>query len=185
MIRSTRFAWIASCLLVFVAAVQAAEYPLTLAASAQVAKGATTVTTTFTIHVDRVMNETFRTRVTDALKFGGYPKFLPALRALPAIGTIEFEGAWWNCATCGRSLTKKGSRLVLVADRPLFFLGDPAKARAGYELTMVDLTLDGKGAGTGTMTGAARVKPTPDGGIVVDEFEVAPVQLTVRRVPEK
>ena len=35
------------------------------------------------------------------------------------------------------------------------------------------------------MTGAARVKPTPDGGIVVDEFEVAPVQLTVRRVPEK
>ena len=52
-------------------------------------------------------------------------------------------------------------------------------------LTMVELMLDAKGAGTGTMTGAARVKPTPDGGLVVDVFEVAPVQLTVHRVAEK
>jgi hypothetical protein len=184
-IRSTRFAWIASCLLVLGAAVQAADYPLTLAASAQVAKGATTVTTTFTIHVDRVMNETFRTRVTDALKFGGYPKFLPALRALPAIGTIAFDERTVELRYVREEPHEKGIRLVLVADRPLFYLGDATKARAGYELTMVDLTLDAKGAGTGTMTGAARVKPTPDGGIVVDEFEVAPVQLTVRRVPEK
>jgi len=39
--------------------------------------------------------------------------------------------------------------------------------------------------GTGTMTGAARVKPTPDGGVAIDVFEEAPVQLTVRRLPEK
>jgi len=183
--RSTRFASVAFCLVVCVAALQAADFPLTLAASAQVTKGATTVSTTFTIQVDRLMNETFRTRVTDALKFGGYPKFLPALRALPPIGTIEVEGRGVEIRYAREEPHEKGSRLVLVADRPLFFLGEPGKARAGYELTMVELILDAKGAGTGTMTGAARVKPTPDGGIVIDEFEVAPVQLTVRRLPGK
>ena len=47
---------------------------------------------------------------------------------------------------------------------------------------MVEMMLDAQGAGTGIMTGAARVKPTPEGGLVVDEFEVAPVTLTIRRV---
>ena len=183
--RSTRFASVAVCLVVCWAAVQAADYPLTLAANAQVTKGATTVTTTFTIRVDRLMNETLRTRVHDALKFGGYPKFLPALRVLPVIGTIEVEARKVEIRYAREEPREKGSRLVLVADQPLFFLGEPGKARAGYELTMVELILDAQGAGTGTMTGAARVKPTPDGGIVVDEFEVAPVKLTVRRVPEK
>jgi len=71
--------------------------------------------------------------------------------------------------------------LTLVADRPLFFLGaDAAKSRAGYELTIVDLRIDEQGAGTGTMTGAARVKPGPDGSVILDDFAEAPVELTVR-----
>lgn len=181
--RSRRFASVAVFLLACCAAVQAADYPLTLAASAQVSKGATTVTTTFTIRIDRVMNETFRTRVTDALKFGGYPKFLPALRALPAIGTIELEGRKVELRYVREEPRGKGSRLVLVADQPLFFLAEAAKAKAGYELTMVDLTLDEKGAGTGIMAGAARVKPAADGGVVIDDFAVEPVKLSVRRVP--
>jgi hypothetical protein len=183
--RSTRFASVALCLLVCWAAVQAADFPLTLAASAQVTKGATTITTTFTIHVDRVMNETFRKRVTDALMHGGYPNFLPALRALPPIGTIEVGERKVEVRYVREEPREKGTRLVLVADRPMFFLGEPAKARAGYELTMVDLTLDAQGNGTGTMAGAARVKPTADGGVAVDDFAEAPVQLTVRRRTEK
>ena len=120
------------------AGVQAMDYPLTLAAAAQVTKGATTVTTTFTIHVDREMNETFRSRVMDALKFGGYPKFLAALRTMPVVGTITFEGRMVELRYAHEEAREKGTRLVLVADRPLFFLGDPARARAGYELTMVE-----------------------------------------------
>jgi hypothetical protein len=183
--RTLRLASVSLCVLMCVAAVQAADFPLALAARAQVTKGATTVTTTFTIRVDRLMNETFRTRVTDALKFGGYPKFLPALRALPPLGTIQFEGREVEVRYAHEEPREKGSRLVLVADRPLFFLGDSAKARAGYELTMVELMLDAQGEGTGTMTGAARVKPAADDGIVVDEFESAPVLLTVRKLLEK
>ena len=71
---------------------------------------------------------------------------------------------------------------MLVADRPLFFLGNPSKARAGYELTIVELRFDATGGVTGTMTGAARVKPSPD-GLVVDEWAEAPVNLTGRDGP--
>jgi hypothetical protein len=183
--RSPRVTPIAVCLVMSWAAVQAADYPLTLAASAQVTKGATTLTTTFTVKVERVMNETFRTRVTDALKYGGYPKFLSALRALPVIGTIEVNDRMVELKYVREEPHAKGSRLVLVADRPMFFLGEPGKGRAGYELTMVELILDAQGSGTGTMTGAARVKPSPDGAVVIDDFAEAPVQLAVRRLPEK
>jgi hypothetical protein len=187
--RSKRFTPAIACLFVCVAtaqaAAQAADYPLTLAASAQVTKGATTIATTFTIHLDRLIHETFRTRVTDALKFGGYPKFLPALRALPAIGTIEVGARKVELKYAREEKREKGIRLVLVADQPLFFLPGAAKAKAGYELTVVDLNLDAKGSGTGTMAGAARVKPAPDDGVVLDDFAETPVELTVRRLPEK
>ena len=182
--RSTRFASIAVCLLLCWSVVHAADFPLTLSASAQASKGATTITTTFTIHVERVMNGTYRSRVTDALKFGGYPKFLSALRALPVIGTIQVENRMVEIRYVREDPVEKGSRLVLVADQPLFFLGTE-KARAGYELTLVDVTLDAQGSGKGTITGAARVKPTPDGGIIIDDFASAPVEMTVRRAPGK
>jgi hypothetical protein len=186
--RSKCFTPAIACLFVCIAATQAAaqgpEYPLTLAASTQVTKGATTIATTFTIHLDRLIHETFRARVTDALKFGGYPKFLPALRALPAIGTIVVGERKVELKYAREEKREKGIRLVLVADHPLFFLPDPSKAKAGYELTVVDLSLDARGSGTGTMAGAARVKPSPD-GVVLDDFAETPVELAVRRLPEK
>ena len=64
---------------------------MTLAVSAQVKSGATTVTSAFTITVERLMTEPTRTKVTDALRFGGYQNFLPALRAAPVIGAIVLE----------------------------------------------------------------------------------------------
>jgi hypothetical protein len=71
-----------------------------------------------------------------------------------------------------------GRRVVLVADRPLFFLGgEPAKARAGYELTIVELLITDTGEVTGTMAGAARVKPARDGAPVLDDYSEAPVRL--------
>ena len=184
--RSARWASVVACLLVaWVGTVQAADYPLTLTASAQVVNGPTTVTSMLTVRVDRLMAEMNRTTVTDALKFGGYGNFLPALRKLPVVGTVEFNGRKVELRYAREQKTDKGRRLTLVADTPLFFLGEATKARAGYELTVVDVTLDDKSAGTGTMAGAARVKPTPDGGVILDDFAAELVQLTVKRAPEK
>lgn len=159
----------------------AGEYPLTLVASAQAKTATTTVTSTLTIRVDRLMSEASRTRVLDALKFGGYPQFLPALRALPVIGAIAFEKREVPLRYAWEQPDGKGRRLTLVASQPLFFFGpDPTKVRAGYELTVVVLLIDDQSVGTGTMAGAARVKPAPDGGVVMDDYAEAPVELTVR-----
>lgn len=160
--------------------VAAADYPLTLVVGAEAKNGATTVTSTLTIRVDRLMEERDRTQATDALKFGGYPKFVTALRTFPAVGAIELEKRKVDIRYAREQTDAKGRRLTLVADKPLFFLGEATKARAGYELTIVDLTLDGQGGGTGMMAGAARVKPSPEGGVVLDDFADVRVQLTVR-----
>ena len=99
----------------------AGEYPLTLAATGEVKSGSTTVTSTFTVRVDRLMRESDQTRVTDGFKYGGYPGFLKALRDAPPIGTIELDTRKVEVRYAREQPSGKGRRLVLVADRPLFF----------------------------------------------------------------
>jgi hypothetical protein len=154
----------------------AGSYPLTLTVQATASTGAAAASSV-TIRVDRLMEENRRKRVTDALTYSGYGNFLTALRALPPVGAIAVQEREVEIRYAHEQEQSSGRRLVLVADRPLFFLGgDPAKSRAGFELTMVELLFDAQGGVTGTMTGAARVKPSP-GGIVVEDYAEAPVKL--------
>jgi hypothetical protein len=158
----------------------AGDYPLTLMVDAKASTETSTVTSVVTIRVDRLMDESRRKKVSDALKFGGYGDFVPALRALPAIGTIQVEKRSVEIRYAHEQTQDSGRRLVLVADRPLFFLGaNAAKSRAGYELTLVELRFDAKGGATGTLAGAARVKTSPDGP-VVDDWAEAPVTIASR-----
>ena len=181
-VRLVRTASVAGVLVCLTGAPRAAgEYPVTIVADAQVKTATATVTLSVTIRVDRLMEENRRTRVTDALKYNGYAGFLNALRPLPPVGTIELGTRKVEVRYAYEQEDGAGRRLVLVADRPLFFLAaDPAKTRAGYELTVVQLRFDGRGGAEGTMAGAARVKPAPDGGVVLDDYAEAPVQLKVR-----
>ena len=158
----------------------AGDYPLTLTLDAKATTGVTAVTSRMMVRVERLMEESRRKRVTDALTYSGYANFLTALRALPPIGAIELQARTVEIRYAHEQPEATGRRLVLVADRPLFFLGgDPAKPRAGYELTIVELRFDAQGAITGTMAGAARVKPSP-AGLVLDDFAEAPVSLVAR-----
>jgi len=155
----------------------AAQYPLDLVLDAKVSTPAAALTSSVAIRVNRLMEESRRKRVTDALTYGGYGNFLNTLRSLPPVGTIGLRERSVEIRYAHEQPDGSGSRLVLVADRPLVFLtADPSKARAGYELTIVELRFDGDGNATGTMAGAARVKPSPT-GIVLDDFAEAPVRL--------
>ena len=163
------------------AARAAGDYPMTLTADAKATAGTAAVTAVVTIKVDRLMEESRRARVTDKLAHDGYAKFVPELRSLPPVGTIEVQKRSVEIRYAREQRDATGRRLVLIADRPLFFLAaDPAKNRAGYELTIVELRFDAAGGFTGTMAGAAKVKPSPDGPIL-DDFAEAPVALTARR----
>ena len=155
----------------------AVEYPLALVLEAQVKTGVTRVTSTLSIRVDRAMDDRLRTRVTDALKYGGYSDFVTALRPMPAVGEIATASHKVEVRYTREEEDGGNRRLIVVADRPLFFLsGDPAKARTGYELTVVDLRIAADGAATGTMAAAARVKPSPN-GVMLDNYAESLVEL--------
>jgi hypothetical protein len=44
-------------------------------------------------------------------------------------------------------------------------------------LTVVELRVDAKGGVAGSMAGAARVKPSPDGSVILDSFTESLVDL--------
>ena len=55
---------------------------------------------------------------------------------------------------------------------------EDAKPRAGYEVAVVQIQLDGKGQGKGTIAAAARVRPDGDGGVLLDDYAEKPIALT-------
>ena len=75
-----------------------------------------------------------------------------------------------------------GRTIVVVTDRPVFFLGggrgETSKPRAGYEVAVVQIQLDGKGQGKGTMAAAARVRPDGAGGVLLDDYNEELITLT-------
>ena len=157
------------------------KYPVSAVLDGRAQSATASVNASISISVERPMEESRRVRVTDGLKYNGYPGFLKVLRAIPPVGTIGLAGRQVEIRYAYEQPHKQGRRLVLVADRPLFFLGgDPAKARAGYELTIVELIVDANGGVIGTMAGAARVKPGPDGVPMLDDFAEIPVRLEGR-----
>jgi hypothetical protein len=154
-------------------------YPRTVIAEATAADGPNQITAVVTIKIDRLVEPTRRQRVLDGLKYNGYQGFMNALRPLPVIGSIASPNGNVKVRYAWETPVENKNRLVVVADKPLFFLpAESAPSRAGYELTVVELIFDANGAATGTMSGAARVKPAPD-GIVLDDFAAVPVTLKV------
>ena len=159
----------------------APEYPLTLVLDAKAETATASVAATVTISVERLMEESRRVRAADALKHGGYPAFLKVLRALAPVGTIGIGARQVDVRYLHEQTLPDGHRFVMAADRPLFFLGgDPEKSRVGYELTIVELTVDSNGGVSGFMAGAARVKPGGDGTVVLDDYAGARVRLVGR-----
>ena len=59
-----------------------------------------------------------------------------------------------------------------------------AKPRAGYEVGVIQMEVDEKGNGTGSVAAAARVKPGED-GVIVDDYGDQRIEITkvVREKP--
>jgi len=161
----------------------AGDYPLALSLEAKTATAATRVSSVIAIRIDRLMEESRRKRVTDALTYAGYGSFLNTLRTLPPVGSIALQRRSVEVRYAREAAAAAARRLVLVADRPLCFLADDrVKSRAGYELTVVELRIDPQGDVAGRILGAARVKPSP-AGVVVDDYAGEPVDLAGRVGP--
>jgi len=141
---------------------------------------------TIQIDVRRYTPEADRTAVEGALKTGGYPGFLTALRKAPEVGAVSFGDRKWAIRWAReRPSGQNGRSIVLVTDQPMFFVGGgnpDAKPRQGFEVAVIEFQIDNAGLGSGTMTAAARVKPGGENGVLVEDYAAKPIKLvTVSR----
>jgi hypothetical protein len=159
--------------------------PETFTANAQVKGPNGAAAATIQIHVQRYTPDFDRKSVETALKSGGYPAFLTALRKAPDVGYIAVGDNKWAIRYARERAAEKGRTIVVVTEKPVFFVGGgqaSAKPRAGYEVAVALLQVDDVGLGSGTMAAAARVKPGADAGVQIDDYADEPIKLvTVSR----
>lgn len=159
--------------------------PETFVAEAKAEGAGAGVAATVTIQVDRYTIERHRNNVLTALKEGGYPRALTALRSTPDVGYVEMNGRKVLIRWAHQVPKGKGRSITIVTERPLAFLGGAAvdaKPRAGYELAILQFDLDASNRGSGSMAAAARVKPGGETGVQLDDYAETPIKLvTVRK----
>ena len=154
------------------------------------AKNATgAVSGTLELRLKRYTPDFDRKTVETALREGGYPRFVTALRNAPEVGQLVLGGSEPFAIRYAREKVEAGGRtIVVVTDKPVFFIGGGfaggGKPRAGYEVAVVQIQLDGKDQGRGTVAAAARVRPDGDGGVLLDDYAEEPiVVVNVTRKP--
>jgi hypothetical protein len=157
--------------------------PETFAAQAQAANSTgAAVSAPILIHVERYTPDFDRTMVEEALRVGGYPGFLAGLRKAPDVGYVELGGQKFTIRWARQTPFEAGRTIVVVTDKPVAFLGGGlagAKPRAGFEVALIQLKVDGRGDGTGTMAAAARVRPGGESGVQIDDYAEVPIALVM------
>jgi len=155
--------------------------PETFSATARAEnKAGVAVSAPILVHVERFTPDFDRTTVQEALRIGGYPGFLTALRKAPDVGYVELAGRKTIIRWARQAASDTGRTIVVVTERPTAFLGGQAdaKPRAGYEVAVIQLKVDARGEGAGTMAAAARVRPGGETGVQIDDYAEAPITLT-------
>jgi hypothetical protein len=137
-----------------------------------------------TIKIDKYSADGDRKAVEDALT-QGQAAFLAALQKAPVVGTLSMGGQTTNIRWAREQPIQNGRTIVLVTDKPVYFVGAGAvtpKAREGYDVALLKFRMDDSGVGyDGTMAAAAKVRATAT-GIEVDDYGDKLIELrTVTR----
>ena len=159
--------------------------PESFTATAQFLAAGGGAATTLKIRVERYTPDAEREAVLQALTQGGYPGFVLALRKAPVVGSVTIGGHAFDIRWARESPIKNGRSIVLVTDKPMFFIGagsPTAKPREGFEVGVISFQINDSGMGYGgKMAAAARVK-TGDTGIEIADYAEKLMELrTVMR----
>jgi hypothetical protein len=143
--------------------------------------GGAAATAPVTVTVNHKMSQAEADKLLAAFKSGGAAGLRKALTGVPPTGSVTVGGGKPTPTriTVERT-TEKGRLLTMVTDRPVLFLGagaPGAKPKAGYDFAVIDLEVDAKGAGSGTISPAAKVT-VKDGAFVVEDYSGEVVRLT-------
>ena len=159
---------------------QGAGEAFTATASVKAASGAT-ASAPVTITLDRAMPQTEADTLTAAFKAGGAAGLRKALTGVPPTGRVQIgSGPATPTRLTIERTTSDGRLLMIVTDRPLAFLGagmPGAKAKEGYDFAVVEMVIDAKGNGSGTIAPAAKLKMN-GGALVIEDYAAEVVQLT-------
>jgi hypothetical protein len=134
-----------------------------------------------TVTVDRKMSQSEADPLVAAFKAGGADALRKKLVGVPPTGTVRIGGGSETPTrlTIERA-TGEGRLLTIVADKPLVFVGagvPGAKPKEGYDFAVIDLQVDAKGGGSGTIAPAAKIKLNQD-AFVVEDYSGEVVRLT-------
>ena len=147
--------------------------PESFTATAQFVGEGGAAATTLKIRVERYTPDAEREAVLQALSQGGYPGFLTALRKAPVVGSVAIGGHTFDIRWARESPIANGRSIVLVTDKPMFFIGagsPTAKPREGFEVGVISFNVGDSGMGYGgKMAAAARVK-TGEAGIEIADY---------------
>lgn len=143
--------------------------------------GAAAAAAPVTITVTRKMSQSEADKFVAAFKTGGTEGLRKALEGVAPTGSVQLgAGRPTPTRLTLERTTDKGRLLTIVTDRPIAFLGKglaDSKPAAGYDLGIIDIEVDAKGSGSGTMTPAAKVT-VKDNVFVVQDYASELVQLT-------
>jgi hypothetical protein len=121
-----------------------------------------------------------------ALKDGGSAAFVQALKKAPAVGHLELGDKKFTLRWARQKETATGRVISFVVDGPVYFIGaglPGAKSREGFDVAVIQLTMDSSGLGEGKMAAAAKVKPGGETGVEIEAYDAEPVTLrSVMRV---
>jgi hypothetical protein len=127
------------------------------------------------------MSQEEASRLTGEFTKGGVPALRKALVGVPPVGSIQVGGGTPTPARLSIDRpTEKGRLLTIVTDQPLAFVGagmPGAQSKAGYDFGVVDIEVDAKGNGSGTLSPAAKVS-VKQGAFVVADYASDIVRLT-------
>jgi hypothetical protein len=134
-----------------------------------------------TITIDRKMPQSEADKLIATFKTGGAAALRKALVNVPPTGSVRIgAGKPTTTRLTLERPTDKGRLLTIVADTPILFLGagvPGAKSKEGYDFAIIDLEVDAKGSGSGTLSPAAKIT-LKQGVFVVDDYASELVRLT-------
>lgn len=162
------------------ASAQAGAETFTATAAVKTA-GSAAASAPVTITVTRKTPQSEVDKLLAAFKAGGAAGLRKALVGVPETGSVQLgAGKPTPTRMTLERTTDKGRLLTIVSDTPILFLGAGvagAKPKEGYDFAVIDLEVDAKGAGSGTLAPAAKVT-VKEGAVVVEDYASELVRLT-------
>lgn len=139
------------------------------------------------VMIDRFSTQAEKDAAQAAFDAGGTTGLAVKLNTMPNVGKLTFEDGRVFDLKLTTQIKVMGGRVVtVITAEPIVFLGADkpgAKPMDGYDVSVIDLSLDEDGKGRGTAAPAAKIKIGNLGGFQVEDYGTRVIWLEdVRKI---